>query len=365
MAVQSIIALTWMNLGFDAERILTLVLEPGPAAESLTDAPTLRELERSLAALPEVAAVGMTSHLPIIGNEPDRSLEIEGEGSAARQELPRVALVHATRGFFEATRIPLRSGDLFAGATHDAAAPVAVVSERAVERFWEPRSPIGTRIRLGEEPTWYEVVGVVGDLRNPDADQPPEPHVYVPLAGSPIRRVALMIRTAVEPERSQGPVRAQLRGIAPDVPVEDVRTMNQVLYDDLASDYAVIGLLSLFALTALALAIAGTYGVVAYAVSRRLPEIGVRMALGARSGEIVRMVLRQGLAPVAAGILFGWGAGLAVSRVMAGLFFGLNPLDPITFVGMPLALLLAAALACALPARRAAGVDPVDSLRID
>ncbi len=141
--------------------------------------------------------------------------------------------------------------------------------------------------------------------------------------------------------------------------------MNEVLYDDLASDYAIIGLVTLFALTALALAVAGTYGVIAYTVSRRLPEIGVRMALGAHAGEVVRMVLRQGLAPVAAGTLVGWAAGYGLSRLMAGMFYGLSPLDPITFLGMPLALLLAAALACSIPARRAARVDPVDSLRTD
>lgn len=362
VAVRSTINLTGLDLGFDPERALTLVLEPGPAAEPLTEASSVREVERSLLALPEVTAVGMTSHLPIVGDEPDRSLEIEGEGGVAREELPRVATVFVTPQFFEASGIAHRRGRLFPAGDGVSA---VVISERASELFWAERDPLGSRIRLGEEPEWREVVGVVADVRNPDADQPPEPHVYVPLTAAPVRRVALIIRTAVEPERSVGPVRAELSRILPDVPIEDLRTMNEVLYDDLAGDYAIIGLMSLFALTALALAVAGTYGVIAYTVSRRLPEIGVRMALGARTGEVVGMVLRQGLAPVAAGTIAGWLAGYGVSRLMAGMLFGLSPLDPVTFFGMPAALLAAAALACSIPARRAARVDPVDSLRVE
>ena len=363
MASQSIIKLTAMELGFDSESTLTLVLEPGPAAEPLTDVTTLREVEGALLALPTVAAVGITSHLPIVGAEPDRSLQIEGVDEVAPEERLRVATVFVTPRFFEASRIPLRSGQLFT--TGEDAAPAVLISERARESFWVQRDPLGTRVRLGQDPRWHEVVGVVGDVRNPDADQPPEPHVYMPLAEAPVLRVALMIRTAAEPQRSVGAVRTELSRILPGVPVEDVRTMNEVLYDDFASDYAIIGLVTLFALTALALAVAGTYGVIAYTVSRRLPEIGVRMALGAHAGEVVRMVLRQGLAPVAAGTVIGWAAGYGLSRLMAGMLYGLRPLDPITFLGMPLALLLAAVLACSIPARRAARVDPVDSLRTD
>jgi ABC-type antimicrobial peptide transport system permease subunit len=149
------------------------------------------------------------------------------------------------------------------------------------------------------------------------------------------------------------------------VPIEDIRTMDQVLHDDLSGDMAIISLFSFFALVALGLAVAGIYSVIAYTVSGRLREIGIRLALGARALDVRRMVLRQGLLPVAIGIALGIGAGSALSRLISGTLYGVSPSDPVTFVGAPVLFLTVSALACLVPARRAARVDPVDSLRED
>jgi putative ABC transport system permease protein len=204
-------------------------------------------------------------------------------------------------------------------------------------------------------------------VRNPDADRPPEPHLYLPHAQNPIRAMALVTRTDTDTNTDAltlaRPLRQAIWGIDPNQPVYDVRTMDQIVYDDLASSYALIGLMSYFALIALGLAVAGVYSVISYAVSRRSREVGIRMALGARARDVLRMMLKQGLAPVGVGAIIGLAGALGLSKLLSNLVYGISTTDPTTYLGVTLILGAAAFSAALAPAMRAARRDPSHTLR--
>jgi putative ABC transport system permease protein len=239
-----------------------------------------------------------------------------------------------------------------------------------VRRYWDgdAKRAIGARIRLGDEPrpdAWRTVVGIVANVRNDDIDSPPLPMVYVPLAQRPSREMTVVMRTADDPIGHVEAARAAVAGVDPGQPVFEVKTMAQVLDEDMRQNIVLIGIMGIFAGVALVLAALGIYGVVSHAVAQRTHEIGVRMALGAALGDVVRLVTRQGLTPVAVGLAIGIAAGLAVSRLLAGMLYGITPTDPVTYGSVIAILAGVALLACVGPARRAARVDPMLALRAE
>jgi putative ABC transport system permease protein len=314
-----------------------------------------------------VISAGATTRLPFAGSRwnPNRGLVIEGESAPADAD-SRWAVDYAiTPGLLESLRIPLRAGRAFSDADGAAAPRVAIVSETMARRFWGDRSPIGARLRQGAEPAgeWRTVVGVVGDVRNDDADQPPLPYLYMPIAQQPARSVTFAIRTAADPAALAQPLRHAIASVDADQAVYDVRTMRGVWEQDLQGTRVLIQVMGVLAVIALGLAGLGVWGVVAQSVGQRTREIGVRMALGATTANVGAMIARQGLTPLAIGLAVGLLAGLSVARLMRSILFQVTPTDPATIVAT-LALLLAVGVAATLgPAIRAARLDPVTALR--
>ena len=371
--MRTLAALQRIEPGFDARNVLTLRVAL-PEARYASGASVATFYDSVLGRLREsrgVIAAGAGLRVPTAGSRwnPNRSLVIEGR-VPREGETPFAADLTVTPGYLEALRTPLLSGRSVTVAD-SADAPLAVViNEMMVRRYWDgdAKRAIGARIRLGDEPrpdAWRTVVGIVANVRNDDIDSPPLPMVYVPLAQRPSREMTVVMRTADDPIGHVEAARAAVAAVDPGQPVFEVKTMAQVLDEDMRQNIVLIGIMGIFAGVALVLAALGIYGVVSHAVAQRTHEIGVRMALGAALGDVVRLVTRQGLTPVAVGLAIGIAAGLAVSRLLAGMLYGITPTDPVTYGSVIAILAGVALLACVGPARRAARVDPMLALRAE
>jgi putative ABC transport system permease protein len=363
---RTIIALERLDPGFDVSRLLTARVA---LPERLPPAETARwfaaAIERA-AALPGVAGAAAASRLPFAGSRfnPNRGLVIEGQPVAADQATFAVDYVVTPR-YFATLQLPIRDGRDF-GPGDGAGAPlVAVVSETLAKRYWPGRSPVGTRLRQGDEPpdVWRTVIGVVGDVRNDDADQPPLPYLYLPLAQQPSRAMSLVVRTAGDPDAAAPSLRQAIAELDPDQPLFEVRSMQAILDADLRGSVVLIQVLNAFAALALGLAGIGIWGVVSQLVAQRTREIGVRVALGATTAQVLGMIVRLGLTQVLAGLVAGVAMGLGVARLLRSVLFQVTPGDPLTLALTCGVLLTVALAALAAPARRAAKVDPGVVLR--
>jgi len=267
--------------------------------------------------------------------------------------------------YFQALGIPLRRGRLFAEHDGFGAPHVAVISESLAQSRWPGRDPIGRTIQFGNmdgDLHLLTIVGVVGDTHEYGLEQPPRPTVYVNMLQRPRSGLSLVMHTDGDAASIAAGARAILRDEMPDAPPR-LRTFSQIYQASLGSRRFNLTLVGAFALTALLLAIAGVYGVVSYGVGQRIQEIGVRMALGARSADVLGLILRQGLATTLAGVVVGIGGSFAMARTIQSLLFGTTPTDPLTLVTVATLLITVAALACYIPARRATKVDPISALR--
>lgn len=368
-------ALGNVDLGFNPSRVLTMQLTisgvrygPNEAVVNFFD-----ELQSRVGALPGIEAVGILRALPLASVIGDYEIDIDGY----KESPGRIAKGHlqvASQGAFEAIGGRLVLGRWFAPSDTRVSAPVAVVNETMARTYWSgPSSAIGGRIRLGSYPNrpWVTVVGVVADERHDGVTEIVRekffiPHNQWPLStsgGDPIRSVFLVVRTNGDPLSVAGAIRAVVREMDANVPIAHVRTMDEVVAAALAIPRLTGLLLGGFAAIALALAAVGIYGVLAYHVSQRTQEIGIRLAIGAGRTTVLSMVLTQGLALAGVGILLGWLGAFALTRVMQGLLYGVRPNDPLTFAAVAAALLAVALLAALLPAWRATRVSPTTALR--
>jgi putative ABC transport system permease protein len=373
LMTRTLTALQRIEPGFDITNMLTLrVALPDARYNTTASAAAFyqRVVER-LQASNGVSAAGAGARVPAAGSRfnPNRSLSIEGRPATPGQTRFAADLT-VTPGYLETLRIPLRSGRALSPSDGADTPLVVVISDTTVRRYFdnEPARALGARLRLGDEPSsadWRTVVGIVGDVRNDDIDAPPLPMVYVPHAQRPARDMTLIMRTAGDPIQFVAAARAAVAAVDPDQPIYEVKSMAQILDEDLRQTVVIIAIIGIFAGVALALAAIGIYGVVSHSVAQRTHEIGVRMALGAAVGTVMSMVVRQGLAPVAIGLVIGLGAGLGASRLMRSVLYGVTATDPVTYAGVVLVLIVVAAAACILPARRAAAVDPILALRAE
>jgi putative ABC transport system permease protein len=275
-----------------------------------------------------------------------------------------------TPDYFKALRIPLRAGRLFDGHDDETAAEVVVINEEAARRYWPGMNPIGQQLHLGvrlaeARSGQKTIVGVVGDVKWNGLDATPPPEVYLPHKQHAVDSLTIVVRTAGEPAAFVPVARVELATLDRELPISAVRTMDEVVGRSIVERRFMMLLLGIFAAVAILLAAIGVYGVLAYIVSQRTQEIGVRLAIGASPADVVRLFLREGVALAAAGLLIGVVSALAAGRVLASLLFGVTTTDPLTFVGVTLALGIAALGASYLPARRAAAVDPMTALRTD
>jgi putative ABC transport system permease protein len=326
-------------------------------------------LLEALRAHPGVTAAGAVNRLPLTGRWWVISAAAEDQPPAATGETPSAAGRVVTPGYFEAMRIPLRAGRLFAAADGPASAPVAVISEALARQTWPGRAAIGRRLTIDEQ-RGVTVVGVVGDVRVEGLDAAAPPIVYVPFAQAtfgvyPDWGMDLVVRTDADTPPLAAALRAEVARLDPALPVFAVRTVDDVLGGWMARRRAAAILFGAFALITVTLAAVGLHGVLAQATRQRTREIGVRVALGARPRDIARLVLGEGLSLATAGVLIGVALATVTGRVLSSLLYGVTPGDPATIAGTA-ALLSALAVGIASgPARRASRVDPVTALRQD
>jgi putative ABC transport system permease protein len=369
LLVRSMIDLARAPLGFNPDGLLTLQLEV-PEWRYKTDASILdyydRLLER-IRALPGVRAVAATDRIPVLGGENASTLDIDGYTPARPEERPWAVTSAATEAFFAAAGIPIVAGRAFTRQDHAAALPVAVVNENLARRYWgDPQRALGRRVTLagaGPQPRTFHVVGVSGDVTQPDLTGV-SPHLYLHALQQPKRAMGLLVR-ADDPEALMGPVRAEVRAADIDVAVFRLRTAAGAVRDELSSTNILIGMFVSFAVLALVLAAAGLYAVISYSVSQRVQEIGIRMALGAVPRDIRRLVARETIVLVVIGSVLGLAGGVALARAASSVLFTVSPTDPVTYAGVAVTLVLTAMVAAYAPVRRATRIDPLTALRTE
>ena len=372
LMIRSLWSLKRVELGFDPENVLTLrVSLPGTSYESPEKIVQFYEqLIAQTRALPGVESAGAIRSLPLASPIGDWGLDVEGYVETPGDNAKGDWQV-ATDGASEALGERLVSGRFLALSDTIDSQPVALVNEALVKRYWGGADPVGRRIRMGARDTspWITVVGVVGDLRHNGVTDVIKEKFTIPHSqfhrstGFAIQTMSLVVEASESPLSLVGPIRSIVRSMDPSLPVSAVRLMTDVVNDSIATTRFTGHLLGFFAALALALASIGVYAVLSYLVSRRAQEIGIRIAMGAGTKDVLRLVIGKGFLMCAAGIGIGLAASAVLSRLMASLLHEVRPIDPATFLSVPAALAFVALAACYIPARRAARVDPVVALR--
>ncbi len=266
-------------------------------------------------------------------------------------------------GYFATMRIPLAEGRYFTEQDIKGAQETVIVNEALAERFWPNQHPIGKRLQRGKSGSWRTVVGVISDAKEYSAEKEPPIAVYYPSEQVIARNMYLLVRTTSDPVPMTASIIKEIQAVDPEMPVFDIYSMDQRLFDSLARQRFSMYLLGVFAMIALILAAIGIYGVMAYSVNQRTHEIGVRMALGANPRAIQNLVIKQALILASLGVAIGLTGAFVLTRIMSSMLFGVTATDPSTFVFTPLFLGGIAAMAGYFPARRAAKVDPMIALR--
>jgi putative ABC transport system permease protein len=351
--------------GFDVDPVLTVFvsLPRYSYPDARSQAAFQRRAIARLQAIPGVIATGGIDDLPLTQDRDSSSFLVAGREPLIPDRLPEAQIRTVTPGYFRTMGIPVLRGREIAAADTAAAPPVLLINQALARRDFPGEDPIGKRLSLNVPPSWATVVGVVADVRDLGLDAPPEPEIYFPFEQAPLSYINLVARVDGDPGRLAAPVRDALRGLDKGLPLPEAAPMRSVLAASIAQRRFILLLLALFAAVALALAAVGVYGVISYAVSRRTHEIGIRMALGARRADVLRLVIGRSLGLTAVGVGAGLAGALLLSGLMASLLYGVPPTDLPTFAGVALLLSGVAALASYLPARRAMAVDPGVALR--
>jgi predicted permease len=354
--------------GLQPENVLTMSMslpryKYADAAQMIQFYENLVERVRSL---PGVQSAAIVSHLPMSGEDWWNVYRLDGHEIQPGETVPNAEIRLVSPGYFPTMRIPLLRGRDFLDSDRETSPIIVIVDETLARRHWPDGDAVGKRIRFDGSNSWMTIVGVAGAVKEGNLAEPMHPHLYLAYAQkqSPFMRgMYLAVRTATEPTAITAAMRNEVRRIDPDLPVWSIRTMATVIDNTLSRERLINMLLTVFALVAVLLAAIGVYGVMSVYVSSRTTEFGIRLALGAQPGNLLRTVLQQGVRLVAAGIALGIAGALALTRTMASLLFEVSVTDPVVFTVVPFLLLAVALLACWLPARRATKVDPLVALR--
>jgi predicted permease len=355
--------------GFNPARVLTAMvsLPYGRYGNRTNVAAFHQQLLERLAALPGVESAGLTSDLPWTGYDENSSFSIEGKtfpsnsGAGGRYHF-------VSSDYFRTVGVPLRAGRFFEADDRAGKRRVALINQSLADRYWPQENAVGQRLAFSSEPKeedWWTVVGVVGDVKDFPNSPAALPAFYLPLTQMPTRQVMLAVRTSAEPSGLIASVRDEIHSLDKDVPLADVKTLEMVAGRAIAGRRFALRLITCFAVTALALATMGIYGVLSYVVARRTREIGVRMALGAQTRDVIRLTIGQGMRPTLIGVALGLSGALALTRLMSSLLFGVGATDSETFIMSTILLVMAALMPCWLVARRATRVDPMEALRYE
>jgi putative ABC transport system permease protein len=366
LMLRSFALLQNVNPGFNPEKVLTASLalprakyEEGPRVVAF-----YRRLLDEVAALPGVESAGLVDALPLAGGN-YLSFVIEGRPPADRTPDAEHRVV--SPGYFKAMGIPLIRGRLLSEQDHAQASFATVISETMARRYWPNEDPLGKRINLDDTlaAPWRTIVGIVGDVRNEGLNAEPNPQMYVSFAQTPRQGMSLVVRGAGDPTGLVAGVRNKVAELDRDQPLYNVRTLEQALAESLARERFGLLLIVTFAGLALLLAAVGVYGVLAYSVTQRTREIGVRLALGASRRDVLRLIAGQGMKLVLAGVGAGLLAAFALTRLMTRLLYGITATDPLAFIVVSVLLVVVALVACWIPARRATKIDPMVALRCE
>jgi putative ABC transport system permease protein len=364
--VRSFLKLQEDKGGFDGSRLMTMRFYM-PAGRYEKDEEMTRRVQdvvRRVEALPGVEAASASNNIPLGGGGGGGRVLIEGK-DFPRGEEPHIFYAGVTPNFFKVVGLGLTSGQSFTDQEGYEVSGVAVVNQTFAKKFWPGQDPLGRRFRVPDDQhsDWIRVIGVAPDIKNEDIDDKIQPSAYVSYAYQASRNTGLTIRTRGNPLQVVSAAREAIRASDPNLPVFDVFTMEQVRQQSFWEHRFFGGMFSVFGGIALFLAAIGLYGVLSYSVSQRMREIGVRVALGAQNGHVMRLVLRQGMLLALLGIGFGLLFSFGATRVVASILYDTSPTDPLSFAGISAMLAGIAALACYLPARRALEVNPLEALR--
>jgi len=366
--------------GFQSDHVLTMRFDiQDPKYVAAKQESFRRDVLTNVKAIPGVESAAFTLSLPIEGSGWGSVFIVGDQPVPERSQLPSAAFNPISPEYIKTMRIPLLKGRFFTEADAEKSPDVVLINETMARRYWPNENPIGKRVKQGwpEWTTpWREVVGVVGDVKLEGVIEQAPVHVYLPLSQAPMGSLFLTVRSQVEPQSLNAPIQGAVHAVDSQIPLYEVRTMEDRMQRAVVSQRAAMILLSAFAIVAMLLAVVGIYGVISWGVVQRTREMGVRMALGALRRDVMWLVLRRCSLLVLAGVSLGLLGSFALTRVLGvslsevgpgktPLLFGVKALDPITFIVAPILLAVVAILACCLPARRATKIDPLVALRYE
>jgi predicted permease len=367
--IKSIMRLVSVDPGLDPRHVLILTMTlPQPNVYG----PPIRErfcsdMTDRVSTLPGILTVGAISHLPLSGANAGRGFTIEGRTFPPGEDVSASYRLTCP-GYFKTLGIPMLKGRDFEARDATAAPGVVIINEETAKRYWPTEDPLGKRIKLGRpqsETPWMTVVGVAANVRHFGLDDQARREMYRPYSQAVWPGMTVVVKTASDPASVAGPVRSALQRIDPDLPVSRVMTMEAVERDSTGSRRFPMMLLGTFGFVALVLAVVGVYGVVNFVVAQRTREIGIRVALGARGAQVLRLVVGGSLRPVVGGLVLGAVGAVFAARLLAAMLFNVRPGDPAVLAGIAALLGASALVASLVPARRAALVDPMRVLKED
>lgn len=372
LLIKSFLKLSTTDPGFNSESVLTmqLILPRARYEQPEARAVFYRDLEQRIRSLSGVASAGLVNYLPLGGSNSSDDFLIEGLPTPPRGQEYVGRYRVCTPDYFQTLGIRILRGRGFTGADSETAAPVVIVNETLVRKFWpnaDPSVVLGKRFRTSGPPErnpWREIVGVINDVRH-EMNGPIQPEYYLPHAQDPWNAMALVAKTKVEPMALASLVRKEVQAMDKDQPVFSTRSMQEVRAQSVIIYNTSSQMLSVFAAIAMLLAALGIYGVMSYSVSQRTHEIGVRLALGASRQHVLKLMIWQGMKLAGLGMVMGLAGALALTSLMKSLLFGVSTTDPLTYGVVVSVLAVVALLACYLPARRATKVDPIIALRYE
>ncbi len=370
LLIKSFVRLSDVKPGFNPANVLTMDIQipnlpPSRYAKKEEQTAFFQQLTDRVKALPGVEGASAVLSLPLTGAFESTDVILPGRESLSAAERPEADYTTVTPDYFVTMQIPLLKGRQFSSQDGRDTPGVIIVNDAFAQSVWPNENPLGKRFTVGFEKEPREIIGVVGNIKQTTLDARTRPAMYMPHLQAPSPVMTILVRTTGDPLAIASSVREQLRAIDKDVPVTHIQTMAQVFSASVAQQRFSMLVVGLFSGLALILATVGIYGVMAYSVTQRSHEIGVRMALGARTSQVLKLILKDGMALALLGVAIGLAAAFALTRLMTTLLFGVTPTDAATLIVVPLTILVVALVACYIPARRATKVDPLVALRYE